>query len=91
MSGGLEDSPAQPIVEESPNAIADGASNSVAMNMNQWGTVQACAALDALKQWHEEVAQQFRKYNQLIRARLRGSCACRTRRRRRLRSTSNRW
>jgi hypothetical protein len=51
---------AQPIVEESPNAIADGASNSVAMN--QWGTVQACAALDALKQWHEEVAQQFRKY-----------------------------
>ena len=40
--------------------VAEGASNSVAME--QWDTAQACAALDALKQWHEEVAQQFRKY-----------------------------
>ena len=40
--------------------VAEGASNSVAME--QWDTAQACAALDALKQWHEKVAQQFRKY-----------------------------
>ena len=49
--------------DSSPTAsrgVAEGASNSVATG--QWDTAQACAALDALKQWHEKVAQQFRKY-----------------------------
>ena len=53
-------------LEDSPTGVAafrgvaEGASNSVAME--QWDTAQACAALDALKQWHEKVAQLFRKY-----------------------------